>query len=134
MITRKLLPVNLRTSITADLFGVHYPFRLEPAIFGLAENLSEDYTGAYWDMYTLSNGGFYMCPSSEDLFSVSSMNGFQGQMSADALGITACLFAYNHLSFCRIDGFEEVCAKHYDLLRDFMLEHPEAGVILRAID
>ncbi|MCX7084927.1 MAG: antirestriction protein [Methylococcales bacterium] len=134
MITKKLVPVNLRTTITADLFGVHYPFRLEPAIFGLAENLSEDYTGAYWDMWTLSNGGFYMCPSCEDLFSVSSMNGFEDQMSNDAFGITACLYAYNHLSFCRIDGFEEVCAEHYYDLRDFMLEHPEAGLILRAID
>ena len=134
MITRKLVPLNLRTTITADLFGVHYPFRLEPAIFGLSENLSEDYTGAYWDMYTLSNGGFYMCPSSEDLYRVSSMNGFEGQMSADALGITACLFAYSHLSFSGQDGFDEVCAEHYHRLREFALDHSESRGIFSAID
>ena len=58
-------------------------------------------------------------------------NGFEGSMSADAAGITACLFALSHLSF----QIQHDCiASHFHLLRDFALEHAEASVILAAID
>jgi hypothetical protein len=44
------------------------------------------YRGGFWDMYALSNDGWYMCPSSEATFTVTSQNGYSGEMSADALG------------------------------------------------
>jgi hypothetical protein len=50
------------------------------------------------------------------------------------LGITACLYAYSHLSFSGKSGFDEIYAQQYHWLRDYMLDHPEAGVILGAID
>jgi hypothetical protein len=50
------------------------------------------------------------------------------------LGIAACLYAYSHLSFGGDDAFVETCAQQYHLLRDYMLEHPEARGILGAID
>jgi hypothetical protein len=54
-------------------------------------------------------------------------------MTADALGIVACLYAYSNLSFG--DGaFAETCANHYHLLREFAMEHAEVRSILRAID
>ena len=52
-------------------------------------------------------------------------------MSADAAGITACLFALSHLSF-QIQ--HESIAGHFHQLRDFALEHAEGSVILAAID
>jgi len=58
-------------------------------------------------------------------------NGYAGRMSAEAAGITACLFAFSHLSF-RIP--DEVISGHYYQLRDFALEHAEASAILAAID
>lgn len=54
-------------------------------------------------------------------------------MSADALGITVCLYAYSHLSFGD-DEFSEICARQYHLLRDYVFNHPEARSILAAID
>lgn len=75
-----------------------------------------------------------MAPHSEQLYSVSCDNGFEGQLSADALGITACLYTYSHLSFSDLKGFAEICAEHYHLLRAYMLEHKEAAIILRTID
>ena len=102
-------------------------------MFSMAERLAADYHGAYWEFITLSNDSFYMAPRSETLFAVSCENGFVGQLSADALGITACLYAYSHLSFG--DGeFAQTCARHYHLLRDWAMAHVEAGAILRAID
>jgi hypothetical protein len=108
--------------------------RLEPFVFSTASRLSEDYGGVYWQFYSLGNGGFYMAPDSHGKFQVASENGHECFMAADAMGITACLYAYSHLSFGGNDEFAEICARQYHLLREFMFEHPEARDILRAID
>lgn len=131
-ITRQLVAEEQRTGVTADLFGVYFPLQLEPFIFSMASRLSEDYGGGYWLFYTLGNGGFYMAPDS-DRFQVTSENGWEGFMSADAFGITVCLFAYSNLSFGS-GQFAETCADQYHLLREFMMDHAEIGKIGAAID
>jgi hypothetical protein len=50
------------------------------------------------------------------------------------LGITACLYAYSHLSFAGPDAFADVCNYIYHRLREYVMEHPEATVILGATD
>lgn len=132
-ITSQRIAINQRVSHTARLFGLNFPMRLEPAIFNIAGNLANQYDGGYWEFYKLSNGGFYIAPASDEQFNVSADNGYEGSMTADALGITACLYAYSHLSFD--DGaFAEKCAQQYHLLREFALDHAEAGSIMQAID
>jgi len=132
-ITAVLVPESRRLSIAATLFGHRFPLQLEPAIYQFAEFLSGDYRGGYWHFYTLSNGGFYMAPAGERRFAVSAENGYEGELSGDALGVTVCLYAYSHLSF-REGNFAESCARYYHQLREFALEHPEAAAILAAID
>jgi hypothetical protein len=122
-----------RVAYPASIFGSNFPFAVEPAIFTFAGHLSADYDGGHWAFYALSNGGFYMAPGSPTAFNVRSENGFQGEMSACALGITACLYAYSHLAFAG-DGLAETCAEQYHLLREHMLDHREARSILAAID
>ena len=100
----------------------------------MAERLSPDYAGGYWQFYALGNGGFYMAPQSDAAFAVRCENGFEGRLSADALGVAACLYAYSNLSFGGPGAFEQACADHYHLLRDYMLGHAEAQAILGAID
>ena len=133
LITRNLVPEDQRTDVTTDLFGVYFPLQLEPFIFSMASRLSEDYGGGYWLFYTLDNGGFYMAPDSEGQFQVVSPNGYDGFMSADAFGITVCLYAYSNLSF-GAGEFAATCAEEYHLLRDYMMEHGEARAILGATD
>ena len=133
IITSQRIASNQRISHTARLFGLNFPMRLEPTIFNIAGNLANQYDGGFWEFYKLSNGGFYMAPASDEQFSVSADNGYEGSMSADALGITACLYAYSHLSFG--DGaFAETCAEQYHLLREFALDHGEAGSIMQMTD
>ena len=132
-ISRQLVADDQRTNITADLFGVYFPLQLEPFVYAITSKLSEDYGGGYWQFYSLSNGGFYLAPDSDGQFQVISENGHECFMSGDAVGITACLYAYSHLSFGQGD-FAETCAQHYHLLREYMFEHAEARDILRAID
>ena len=133
LINRELVPEGQRLSITEKLFGIHFPLKLEPVIYGITDRMAEDYDGGYWDFYTLSNGGFYMAPADDQVFRVACDNMFEGDLSADALGITACLYAYSHLSFSE-GRFARVCACHYYRLREYMFEHPEVRAILGATD
>lgn len=131
--TAKNVPESQRTILTADIFGVYFPLQLEPFVFAMTSKLSDDYSGGYWNFYTLSNGGFYMAPDSAGQFQVVSENGYEGFMSADALGITACMYAYSHLSFGE-SGFADTCAEHHHWLREYIFGHAEATKIFRAID
>ena len=135
IITRELVPEDQRMSHTERLFGLHFPLLLEPYVYAATEKMSaEDYHGGYWHFYSLSNGGFYMAPDGDETFHVICANCYEGDLSADALGIVSCLTAYSHLSFSRDIAFARACADHYHRLRDFMFEHAEARAILGAID
>ena len=108
-----------------------YMLAVEDADYRFMRQLAKDYSGGYWRFYELSNGGFYMAPECEPLVLQVQGNGYAGRRSAEAAGITACLFAFSHLSF-RIP--DEVISGLYYQLRDFALEHAEASAILAAID
>lgn len=130
---RELLNSNQRITVPVDLFGIHFPFHLEPTIYNTAARLSADYRGGYWLMHRLENGGFYMAPDAES-FQVFCPNGFDGTLSGDAFGIVVCLYANSELCFTGISRLVEVCASQYHLLREYMFDHPEVAAILRAID
>jgi hypothetical protein len=132
-ITRQQVAGDHRINLPADLFGAYFPLRLEPFVYAITSKLSDDYSGGYWHFFTLSNGAFYMVPDDDGKFAVISENGHECFMSADALAITACLFAYSHLSFGD-DAFAETCAKQYHWLREYIFQHGEAREILAAID
>ena len=74
-----------------------------------------------------------MAPAGDEVFHVVCDNMFDGDLSADALGITACLYAYSHLSFGG-DAFAHNYADHYHRLRSYIFEHPEVRAILSATD
>ena len=134
IVTRTLLEDQERITHAADLFGIHFPLRLEPAIYGITDRLAPTYRGGFWRFWRLDNGGFYMAPDSEDRYQVHCMNYWEGDLSADALAIVSCLTAYSHRSFSGPEEFARNCAKHYHLLRGYMCEHAELGGILGAID
>ena len=133
-ITRQQVLEHQRINHTADLFGIHFPLHLEPYVYAVTKAIAREYNGGYWEFYALSNGGFYMAPNSGSPFHVACENGFEGDLSADALGIAACLYAYSQLSFTTNNEFAEICTRQYHMLRDYMLEHSEVQVILGTID
>jgi hypothetical protein len=133
-VTRVLVPEDRRLAMTAELFGVWFPTRIEPVVFSFAERASKDYKGGYWDFFSLSNNGFYMAPAGDLPLHVLCENQFEGDLSAEAFGITACLYAYSNLSFSGPVAFTDICSDHYYLLRDFVMEHPEVREILSSTD
>jgi hypothetical protein len=130
----KPIPEERRAAYARKVFGAGYPLLVEPVIFAMADMLSPDYSGGMW-LYCgiCPEGTMYSYPDTDDNFRVVSPNGFECTMSSEAFGITACLFAYSHLAFGK-DRIAEVAGIQYHGLREFMLGHPEAGLILAACD
>jgi hypothetical protein len=112
-------------------FGPHM-MTVEGRVFDLMREYCADYSGGCWQFYELSNGGFYMVPHLGRVSLSVPSNGYRGEMTADAAGITICLFAMSHLSFEYPQT--EVFTRHFHWLRDFALGHAEARQIFAAID
>jgi hypothetical protein len=102
-VTRELVPEDRRMDVVEGLFGTAFPLQLEPVVYGITDRMTQEYIGGYWDFWTLSNGGFYMAPAEDKVFHVKCQNMYEGDLSADALGITSCLYAYSNLLFSLSD-------------------------------
>jgi hypothetical protein len=105
---------------------------VEHTVYHFMREFVADYKGGFWDYYELGNGGFYMAPKSDPVKINVDSNGFEGTLSADAAGITVCLFTFSHLSFQYPS--EDVFGDHFYALRELALDHAEAGLIFAAID
>jgi len=114
----------------------HFPqsfLVVENVVYSFAKKLCSAYSGARWEFYEISNGGFFMTPALSAKLDVEVPfgNGYEGKMSADAFGVTVCLFAYSYMSEMHpISDF----AEYYWRLRDFAGNHAEAAAIFSAID
>ena len=128
---------ELRIAFWPQHFGtVPQWITLEPCVFGWMDRLCEDYHGGIWRFYTLSNGGVFMAPETDDDSSekwqlFNTMNGNGAQMSAEAAGIAVCLITYSHHA-CRTEC--DVMTGHYYHLRDYAINHAECNAIMRIID
>jgi hypothetical protein len=127
-----LVPENKRMDFMPQFFGPKLMMRGEILVFSWLSKLSPDYCGGYWHFYTLSNGGFYMAPDiKRSLRLFVDGNYFNDDLSADAAGIVATLFALNQLA--QESRSEQIISFYYQLI-EFASSHPEACKIFRAID
>jgi hypothetical protein len=63
----ELLNDAQRLEIPARLFGLNFPMKLEPTIYRHGRHAGTCISGRVCgNFYTLSNGGFYMAPASDD--------------------------------------------------------------------
>ncbi|MBW7606976.1 antirestriction protein [Enterobacter hormaechei] len=134
-ITASVVPDELRIGFWPQHFGsIPQWITLEPRIFAWMDRLCTDYHGGIWNFWTLSNGGAFMSPESEDdekWASFNSMNGNGAELTSEAAGIVACLMTYSHHA-CRTEC--DAMTEHYYRLRDFALNHPECNSIMHLID
>ena len=136
-ITRLIVPEQARLDFWPQNFGsIPQWLLLEPQAFAWLDRLCDDYNGGFWDFYTLSNGGAFMAPdsdeNSEEKWSLfNPMNGNEAEVSAEAAGIIVCLLTYSHHA-CRTENSAMI--DHYYRLREYALVHPESGQILSIID
>ena len=131
---RTLIPENQRIAHTAQLFGVHFPLRLEPTVYAIAGNLCPITPAAIGTSTLWTTTPSIWPPAPIGPFRLISPNGYQGDLSPDAFGITICLFAYSNLCFGTNQEFRGIFADQFHGLRRYALTHPEARAILAAID
>lgn len=103
----------------------------EPLVYEWMTVLAQGYNGSNWHYYTLSNGGFYMAPETKQQIKVVvASNYFEGEMSADAAGIVATLYALGNLaSRTEQDRIKEM----YHRLRDYASGHQEWNLMYDAL-
>ena len=128
------VPEDERLEHIAHTFCYRFQLQIEPLIYVITAELAPAYDGGLWNLFALSNGGTYLAPSSDEDFAVLCENGFVGTLSADALGITASLYTYSHLSFSGHEELAKICSEKFHQLHDFAIVHSEARSILKAID
>lgn len=131
-IKRSLVDENVRLDFLPHHLG-RWCVMFEGEVFDWMRALTQyEYQGGFWDFYELSNGGFYIGLQEERSFRLfCSGNGFEGELSASAASIVACLFALSSLSF---KAREDHVADHYHRLLAYVEQHPERALIYQAID
>lgn len=136
LITKKKITESKRLAFLPKHVG-HLCAIFQDRIFATAEAHCKEYDGGYWEFWELSNGGFYLSwDEDKKLLNVANpLNYFEGKMSVDAFSLGVNLMALNHLSWAHKGKSEcrSLVDKFY-LLKDYALEHPESGEILRFID
>ena len=115
------------------LFGHKLMLLGERTVYQLMSWLApEDYTGGMWRFHEQGRQPLFLSPDTEKRFRIScETNGYQGEVSTEAAGIIATLFALSHLSF-RHEA--DQLADAYARLYAFAGDHAEAGEIFSAID
>jgi len=130
-ITAERVPEEKRLDFLPSLFGRHY-MRGEMLVYSYMEKLCNAYNGGYWEFYQLNNGGGFLVPSMTGPLQICwPDNCFEAEMSTEAAGITASLFALNRIAN---ESGEDARIEQYYTLLDFALEHPEGSRIRAAID
>ena len=111
--------------------GMTKMLSFERHVFCWMERLCPHYDVGFWEFYDLSNGGFYIALAGEKkMWLTWPGNYFNDEMSADAAGIVATLYALNDFAEQISPAFGE---KHRQLY-DYIESHPEAQAIYAAID
>lgn len=121
-----------RFGFTSALFGQRACLEGEIAVFQWMRQLCTAYNGGFWRFYRLSNGGLFMAPSANEPMHLTwPMNWSDEHVSCQAAGIVVTLFALSQMMQSHSD---ELLTENYQLLREYLVEHPEAGAMLRLID
>jgi Antirestriction protein len=120
-----------RRLLALPRYSGHRMMRFESAVYGFMHRFAPDYRGGFWQ-FELSNGGFYMALDRGSFRFCVPTNGYEGRLSADAAGITVCLFACGHLSF--YDTRDDLYGERFHQLREFAIQHAEASQTFSAID
>ena len=79
-----LVPDAQRLDFLPRHFGRHM-MTVEQHLYARLSDLSQDYSGGFWNFYDLSNGGCYLAPTAPDQFRIVVQgNDFEASLSADA--------------------------------------------------
>jgi hypothetical protein len=128
----EILRGSARAGFMQAAFGPWF-IRGEGLVFSHMQAFCAEYSGGQWGFIKTSKACLYMRPPAplNGRYEVRvQSNGFDGQLSADAVGIVVTLYALNTLVW---QGAEAL-VDPYHALREFGIDHAESSGILGAID
>jgi len=106
--------------------------KFEMLVYSLMDSFTKDYSGGFWNFWTLDNDGIFMTLDSIQSFEViNPMNYFEDTMTAEALSIGVNIFALNALMD---ESCDQRIIDYFYALRDFAAEHKECNQIFGLID
>ncbi|WP_454859112.1 antirestriction protein [Rhizobium binxianense] len=128
-----IVPEEARQDFLPTLFGRSHLIVAENAVYAWMERLSPlDYRGGSWDFFEHESKPLFLAPRSRTRFRITGdVTCFQGEVSAEAAGIIATMFAFSHLSF---QVQSDRLVEGYERLYAYSADHPEASEIFQAID
>lgn len=129
-ISARIIPTVDRVEYLKKFFDRKFGFGVS-LVDSFMEKIASNYTSGTLNIYILSNGGFYLAPSNNEKLKCDCENGFSDELSCDAAGIIATLYALDTLaSKTGADHFAEM----YYLLQGYIGHHVEGRKIHSAID
>lgn len=128
-----IVPDHRRPTFLPAMFGKSLLIIGEFAVYSMMERLSPlDYGGGYWQFYEQDGKPLFLAPTSKPRYRITGdITSFQGEVSAEAAGIIATLFAFSHLSF---EHPSDLLPEGYACLHAYVDGHTEASEIYQAID
>ncbi|RVT74289.1 antirestriction protein [Agrobacterium sp. CNPSo 2736] len=131
--TASIVSDDRRLEFLPTLFGRSLRIIGENAVYSLMEQLSPlDYRGGFWNFYEHEGKPLFLAPRTKTRFRITGeITGFVGEVSAEAAGIIATLFAFSHLSF---QYQSAQLSEGYARLYAYSADHTEAAEIFQAID
>ena len=118
-----------RTEIFPKHVGIHAN-QLLKVMTSTALRLCGGYQSDRWPYWEVSNGTFYIaCGEQHTMLKVSNLkNGYKGMVSADAVGVSASLLAFEKLA---VETKEQVFRELSEKLKEYAMKHPEAEEIFK---
>ena len=128
---------DARFSFLPALFGADY-VNAEACIYAYAAKYIRDYNGGEWTFNQLPDGAGYLAPDEDRVTVFNADNGFEGEMSGDAAGITITALVLNHRSWMHDHHDERDACRHYirryEQLMSIVATNRESRAIYRALD
>lgn len=128
-----LVPEARRMAFLPALFSPPLMLIGERAVYQFMSWLApDDYIGGLWQFHEQVGHPLFLSPETDQRFRLfCETNGYVGEVSAEAAGIIATLFALSHLSFQHeVDQLSGAYLRLYAFAGD----HAEANEIFKAID
>jgi len=113
----------------------------EKVFYHVLSESCPDYCGGYFDFVEASNGACWLAPSKSERSkkcNVSSLNGWEGEMTFGALCLACATVAVNRLCWDLYEKGNERASEKFSqmfyALREVCIEHPESSAIFAYLD
>ncbi|KAA1195463.1 antirestriction protein [Photorhabdus heterorhabditis] len=90
-------------------------------IYSWMDENAEGYLGGFWEIFELSNGGFFIAPP--DGYVVSLKNKFKGYLNSEQCGIAVTFYTLKYFQNLAKWKNDELLYEHYSMMKNCLFEY-----------